>query len=467
MQQTFPELPANALGIGITLGACVLLLLLPRRWAIVPIIMICCYMTMGQSINIAGFHFTMIRVLIAAGWLRVLIRGEARSIALNQLDRIILASVAVEIIAYIALWHNGDAIVYKLGFGYNVVGSYFLFRALLRDLEDVVIVFRSLAILTVPLALLMLLEQSTGNNLFSIFGGVSSITAVRDGVLRCNGPFSHPILAGTFGATIFPLVAVLWLDGRIGKLLAICGMTSGLTITVTSGSSGPVMALLAGMMSLGLWSIRTHMKLVRRGIVVTLICLQLVMKVPVWFILGKVDIFSGSTGFHRAMLIDSALRNLDDWWLVGTKSTLSWATEDQGLFDVTNQYLQVGAEGGLFAMMLFIWIIVVAFRMIGMTWKAMDDFGEDTISQIMVWGLGAALLAHVVSFISVSYFDQNFVNWYLLLGMIATVCDQYAFAPHIGLSTTSDIAEEQVLVESYPATWLAKFSAPAILSAGQ
>src|SRR5580698_2925156 len=108
MQQTFPELPANALGIGITLGACVLLLLLPRRWAIVPIIMICCYMTMGQSINIAGLHFTMIRVLIAAGWLRVLIRGEARSIALNQLDRIILASVAVEIIAYIALWHNGD-----------------------------------------------------------------------------------------------------------------------------------------------------------------------------------------------------------------------------------------------------------------------------------------------------------------------------------------------------------------------
>jgi hypothetical protein len=290
---------------------------------------------------------------------------------------------------------------------------------------------------------------------------VSAVTAVRDGVLRCQGPFSHPILAGTFGATIFPLAAVLWLDGRIGKLLAICGMASALTIAITSGSSGPIMALLAGAMSLGLWRIRTHMGLVRQGIVVSLICLQMVMKVPVWFILARVDIFSGSTGFHRAMLIDSALRNLDNWWLVGTKSTLSWATEDQGLFDVTNQYLQVGAEGGLLAMMLFIWIIVIAFRAVGLTWRAMDDLGESAPSQIIVWGMGAALFAHVVSYISVSYFDQNFVNWYLLLAMVATVWNQFSPALRTEMIPVSDGTdeEEQVLVESGPATWLKNLTA--------
>jgi len=38
---------------------------------------------------------------------------------------------------------------------------------------------------------------------------------------------------------------------------------------------------------------------------------------------------------------------------------------------------------------------------------------------MIIWALGASLLAHVVSYVSVSYFDQNFVNWYLLLAMVA------------------------------------------------
>jgi ABC-type Mn2+/Zn2+ transport system permease subunit len=39
----------------------------------------------------------------------------------------------------------------------------------------------------------------------------------------------------------------------------------------------------------------------------------------------------------------------------------------------------------------------------------------------MLWAMGAALFAHAVTFISVSYFDQNFVNWYLLLAIIGTL----------------------------------------------
>jgi hypothetical protein len=48
--------------------------------------------------------------------------------------------------------------------------------------------------------------------------------------------------------------------------------------------------------------------------------------------------------------------------------------------------------------------------------------------QLCVWAMGAALLAHVVSYISVSYWDQNIVNWYMLLAMIATATDQFVRA---------------------------------------
>jgi len=454
--QVDPNMPANALGLALTIASGLMLLVLPRRYAIAPVILICCYMTMGQSIVVAGCHFTMIRVLVIFGWARVLLRGEFQNIELNLLDRMIFWWTAISFVAYVGLWHSGDAVIYKLGATYNIIGCYLLFRMLLRSLDDVVQVFRMMAVLIVPLAVFMLLEKSTGRNLFAMFGGVSEITAVRDGVLRCQGPFSHPILAGTFGATVLPLLACLWLDGRLGKLMATGGVISSLVITITSGSSGPVLALMAAVLALGLWRTRTHMYLLRRGTAIGIIFLQIVMKAPVWFLLARVDVFSGSTGFHRAMLIDSAFHNLGDWWLAGTRSTASWADEDQGLFDVTNQYLQVGAEGGIFSMLLFIWIIVSAFRLVGLTWRAMADIGEPVASQFFVWGLGAALFAHVVSYISVSYFDQNFVNWYLLLAMIATVGNEFLLPVGVeGVSVSSRVEEEeQVMVEAGPATWL-------------
>ena len=426
--QINPEMPANAAGIAFTVVTGLVMLVLPRRYAVGPVMVTCCYMTMGQSIVVAGCHFTMIRILMLIGWSRVFLRGEIRALKLNRLDRTILWWIAVNCVAYVILWHNGDAIVYKLGVAYDVIGYYFLFRMLLHDLDDILNIFRITSVLLIPLAGFILLEKSTGRNMFSVFGGVSPVTMVRDGVLRCSGPFSHPILAGTFGATIMPLVASIWLDGGIGRLLAICGVASAVVITIASGSSGPVLALMAAVLALCMWPLRKKMQWIRRGCAIGMICLQMVMKVPIWFLLARVDVFNGSTGFHRAMLIDGAFRHLGGWWLIGTKSTLAWADRDQGLFDVTNQYLFVGSEGGLFSMLLFIWIIVVAFRYVGLARRAMERIGEPLANQGCVWALGAALLAHAVSYISVSYFDQNFVNWYLLLAMIVTVWEQFRVA---------------------------------------
>lgn len=463
--QTNPNMPANAAGVVFTVICGLVLLALPRRYAIFPVIVICCYMTMEQSVVVAGCHFTMVRILMLMGWIRILVRGELRGIRLNSLDRSVLCCTAVSCVAYVILWHDGDALTYKLGAAYNILGYYFLFRILLRDLDDVVRIFRMMAVLIVPLAAFMLLEKSTGRNMFSVFGGVSAVTAVRDGVLRCNGPFSHPILAGTFGATVMPLVASLWVDGGMGKFLALCGVISATIIAIASGSSGPVLAMMAGVLALCLWPMREKMQLIRRGCALGIVCLQMVMKVPVWFLLARVDVFSGSTGFHRAMLIDGAFRHLGDWWLVGTKSTLAWADQEQGLFDVTNQYLVVGAEGGLFSMLLFIWIIVCAFRYVGLARRAMDQIGEPLANQGFVWVLGVSLFTHVVSYISVSYFDQNFVNWYLLLAMIAAVWEQFRVASAeqeseaMGEQENSAGEKDLVTVESGSSIWWRELTA--------
>ena len=422
---TAPVADVSAIGMTITLVMGVLLILVPRRYAFVPIMILCCYMTMGQAIVVAGCHFTMIRVLMLFGWGRLLLRGEGRALRWNQLDTIIMVWSACSFVIYVIMWHDLDAIVYKLGAIYNAVGFYFLFRMLLRTVDDGIRIIKITALTVVPLAGLMLLEKSTGRNLFAIFGGVPEITLVRDGVLRCMGPFAHPILAGTFGSNLVAFFVCIWRRGISNKLLSAVGVSSALIIAISSGSSGPILGAAIAVLGLCIWPLRSHMRQIRWAILLTLLALQLVMKVPVWFLLARIDVFSGSTGYHRAMLIDRAFANLGDWFLIGTKSTAAWANEDQGLFDVTNQYLVVGKEGGLLCMLLFIWIIVRGFRYVGLALRAAQTEGEPFNRQLYIWALGATLLAHTVTYLSVSYFDQNFVTWYLLLAMIATAQESY------------------------------------------
>ena len=96
--------------------------------------------------------------------------------------------------------HTSEAWLYRSGIVWSEVGSYFLLRIFMQDLDDVERTFRILALGLAPLSLLILMQKSTGTNPFAALGGVSEFAAIRDGNIRANGPFSHAILAGTVGA---------------------------------------------------------------------------------------------------------------------------------------------------------------------------------------------------------------------------------------------------------------------------
>ena len=406
----------SLLGVGFTALMCFLLLSLPRKWALVPVIILICYMTMGERVIVVGLNFTMIRILTLVGWIRILVRGELKSVRLNPIDKTLIWFAISGMAIYVLQWQTFDAVKYEFGQVYNALGMYFLFRFLVRDMDDCLRVFKIAAVFIIPLAASMVVERMTGRNAFAEFGGVSPITGIRDGVLRCQGPFAHPVLAGTFGATLFPLFVALW-RSKGHRLLSFLAILSSGAMVITSGSSGPVGTLLAGLLALGCWPHRKHMSTIRSGILVAVVGLEIVMKAHVWFLMARVGVFSGSTGHHRAYLIDRALANFADWWLLGTRSTVAW-DEYYNLFDITNQYLVYGADGGLITMLLFILVIVRCFGAVGLTVRALGE--ESRELQFCVWALGAALFSHVVTFLSVSYFDQNFVNWYLLLAMIST-----------------------------------------------
>src|SRR5581483_8113497 len=98
----------NTLGLFVLLGTGLLMLVLPRRYALLPVIIVTCFMTLGQVVMVGDLHFTMIRILVLFGWVRLFIRREFRPIHLNAVDKSVLAWALVAIITHSLLWQTSD-----------------------------------------------------------------------------------------------------------------------------------------------------------------------------------------------------------------------------------------------------------------------------------------------------------------------------------------------------------------------
>lgn len=397
-----------------------MLLFLPRRWAPLPLLTGACYMTLGSGIEVGSFHFMVIRILMAVGILRVIIRRERLAGGMNALD---LLLVLWAVWAAISSLFHGDisaVLINHLGLIYNTCGIYFLLRIFCQSKDDVIMLCRFTAVLLVPLSILMMIEKMTGHNLFFVFGGVPELSEIRDGRVRAQGPFATSILAGTVGAVCLPMMVCLW--KRYGKA-AVAGIAACFSMVFASTSSGPIMSTVLAIVALFMWYWRHRMWFIRWLAVLGYVALDLVMKAPAYYLLARVDLTGSSTGWHRAVLIETAFKHLDEWWLAGTDYTRHWL--DYGVpwstnhIDITNHYLRMGVDGGLPLMFLFIAVLVKGFSFVGKTlW-----YGAHLPSEFrfMVWALGAALFSHAVTFVSVSYFDQSGIFIYLTLAIIGSI----------------------------------------------
>jgi hypothetical protein len=378
-------------------------------------------MPLGQQLVLFGLHFFLYRLLLLVGVARVMVRYEAAAVKWTSADKLFIWWVLVSMVFGTMSKLTLEHFVNRLGDAYNALGCYFFIRCVIVEFEDIVIAVRTLAWASLPVAGLMLVEKMTNHNYLYIFGGVEEIDGIREGNLRAQGAFRHPILAGMFGATEIPLFVALWFHRSRYRLLAFAGMVSAVVITVASASSGPVMAALAGTGSLVLWKFRRCLRWIRWGVVVALLGLAILMQAPVWHLMTRISAFSGSTGWHRSYVIDVAMSHLNEWWLFGTTYTAHWGPGGQviannpDMMDITNHYVVEGIKGGLLRLALFIALIIACFKGLGRVLR--DEPGKSTTG-FFIWALGTSLFAHCIAFISITYFDQIIVVWYWLLAVI-------------------------------------------------
>jgi hypothetical protein len=404
--------------MGVVLCAVVLILLLRRKYVVVPLLLGTFLVLAGQAFVLGGLHIYVWRILILAGWVRFIASRSSPTGRFaggyNSVDKVFSLWATFHALAFILLFPQIGAVVNQFGFLLDALGGYLLLRYLIRDDEDIRRVIRTFAFIAAILSVTMLYERATAVNLYGVFAGIPIIPELRDGNVRAQGPFEHALLAGTCAATLLPLFFWLWKSGK-SRILGIIGMVSSTLIPLATQCSTPVLAYGAAVLGLCFWPFRRQMRLVRWGIVWGLVGLQIVMKAPFWWVIQHVDVVGESSGWHRAELVDLFLRHFFDWWLIGTKDNATWG---HMTWDLCNQYVAEGEGGGLATLVCFIAMICICFRRLGVARKTIQDDRKKE-KEWYFWIFGAALFSHVVAYLGISYFDQTRFSWFALLAMIS------------------------------------------------
>lgn len=375
-----------------------------RSAVVLAVLAVCVLMPMEQRVVIGGLDFSMLRLIMIVAWIRVLVKGEYRGFRMGRLDWLFLFWAFSASLFYV-LRVGPSGIVYRLGVSFDSLTAFFLIRMLVRTRGEVFLLWRHLAWVVVVLSPFLLYEATAHHNAFGMFdyAGFDPVE-IRDGRARAQGPFSHPILAGTFGSVAMPVfVGIFW--GRRNQRILFGSACVGATIiTLAAGSSGPVIAWAVGAFGWAIWRFRKYVRPMLWGLVGLAVVIHFVREKPVWHLIARLSSLTGGTGFHRYYLIDAFIRRFDEWALVGTNNTAHWGF---GLQDTTNRYVAEGVSGGLVTLVLFILVLRTSFVQLRRARLVFERFeGPKSLSALLAWGCSVSLAVHCVSFISVGYFGQ-------------------------------------------------------------
>ena len=390
-----------------------LTLLVPRRYFLGPFILAACFVPTDQRIMVMGLDFQVLRMIIAVGVLRVLLFGEYRRLKLNRIDRLLLTWLLCGAVIYSIRWNTAEAVINRAGVLFDAVGLYWLFRQNIRSWDDLKHTLRLFAVGAIILLPFVLIEWSTGSNPFVLLG--KAVTSVRQNKFRCQGAFPHSIMMGLFWAILAPMFLAL-ARTETKKTLYVCAFASSVVIVMASASSTPLLVLLMALAIFGAFNWRRYTAVAAWSLAAMTAALHIVMNAPVWHLLARINVIGGSTGWHRYNLIDKAIKNFDEWMVIGCRSMDHWG---YGLGDVTNQYILEGVRGGAATLILFVLMIYAVLKTLVTSSLRYRDRSE----LLLIWALFSMMIAHCVGFIGVSYFGQILVLWYMTLATASLLAE--------------------------------------------
>jgi hypothetical protein len=408
----------------ITIALVVLQFTLPRKWAFLPLLIAALHTSHVSIIP----SFSTARIVVIAGLFRSVAAGDFRWNSRNPIDFLILCFGAIALTT--SLFHQptvslSNPSISRLRLIIDVVGTFLYAKAFITSTKDLKLLAKATAYIAVPLALGMIHTKLTLENIYALVGG-NPYPMTRNGTLRGSGPFGTPILAGTVGALIIPFFILAWREHRTASQT---GIVAALAIIYCSGSSTPIGALLIGVTSISLWKFRNHIRLIITTSIIILILMALVKTRPIWYLIAITDFVGGSTGWHRAYLIDMAIQHIDEWWLYGTEYTRHWMPYGLSAVpehcDLTNYYIHMAVFGGFPLMLTIILIFRFCFRIIQIPLHHFRKLRNQ--DEFTIWCIGALLFTHAITCLTISYFDNSYILFYFVVAFISNLHSPSSF----------------------------------------
>lgn len=381
------------------------------------------YITQGQAIFLAGFNIFPTRLLSLVAFVRVWKKKEFDFSEVTKLDKLLFCLSTYTLVLYLIRTREGWG--YQVGSATDAILTYFACRGLIQDFEDFDWVLKKFIILAVPFVAILWVERTTGRNLFDFMGGLMVGYYNRNGHPRCMGSFRHPSLMGSVGGTFLAMYIAQVVRKKDLRSTWI-GIAACLGMIVASNSGGPVNAAAAGLVAWAIWKFRPQMRAVRWTILVLLIFLASVMKAPIYYLPAKVSAITGGGGYHRSYLIEMAIKDFGKWAFDGIEltETADWfpyVLEATGGADMTNYFLSYGVRGGIGASVLLLWLVIEAYSKLGSALAVCRGPAGDRNKELVLWGMGAVMTAHLFNWFGISYWDQFYVIWYMHLAMMGSL----------------------------------------------
>jgi hypothetical protein len=396
--------------------AVVLILTLRREKVIAPFLLAFFTIPVGQVVLVGSVHFTVLRILILVGLARMALSrrsssGDAFPDGFNALDRAVVLWTVSALTIISMQWMDSQALVKNLGDLLDALGGYLVVRFLIPDGKAIQRTIKVLAGICAIQGACMINEQIVHVNVFGLLGGLPLAVTVRDGHIRSQGVMGC-INAGVFAGVLIPLFIWLWTEGK-PRMAACAGLAGATAMVITSNSSTSLLAAAGSLLGLAFWSLRTKMRVIRWGLVLTLVALHLVMHGPVWSLIARTDLTGSSSGYHRYYLVDNLIRHFSDWWLLGYRHYNDWGWE---MWDTCNQFVAVALTGGLLTLALYILILKRSFAAIG---NARKQVSGNRKQEWLLWCLGSALFASVVASFGINFMAQLLMLLFPLLACIS------------------------------------------------
>ena len=413
------------LAIGIV--GSILVLLLRPAYALATYVAVLVWYPDYLRVSIGTIDISAGRIVVTVLLLRCLVDERIlRKFVWSRLDKLVTLSMVVYVGIYcLTRPPLSAAIENRSGFLIDTWLVYFIARLCITDHAAACSVVKLVAVALVPLAVLGVVEATTGWQPFMVlrqycpWRPVVPIYNARWGLTRAWGPSSHPII---FGACFSVFVSLVWSlrreRGYWGKLawpltlMVVAGAFSSMSSTLWAITATVIFCLV--MERYKQWVKPTLWTLVFMCIVV-----EIISNRHFYHVLASAANFVGGDWWQRAKLIDAAIGDFDKWWLAG------YGGEDPGwgrryfwaeVSDVNNEFIMKGVECGLLGVVALCTVFVVSFQGLVRAFRET----KDRELRSLYWSLGSALVGEISLFMGVSLFGQAPMLFYFLLGMIGS-----------------------------------------------